>query len=233
MDNERFDLDFKQFREDHQNLQGLKATGYRFLYNSCRYIPRKYVIKCLEQYPDDSNCLVCLAYIKRETKLFEKAIALDNYSAYPIYTYYCASPIEPFNQDLCQKSIDYGDQFAPSVLAKYKLVNNRVDPYNVSDETYELYKLSAARGHGQAKFELANIHIHSKNRYNPEEALKYLMDIGEDTQQIPDKDLAQIKFIVAIITKRKNKIQELKQQLYYTPEGPGYQEALKHFESLQ
>ena len=50
------------------------------------------------------------------------------------------------------------------------------------------------------------------------------MDIGEDNQQISIADINQIKFIVDIITKRKNKINELKQQLYYTPEGPGYQE---------
>ena len=233
MDDAQFDRDFKQFREDHQNSQGLKATGYRFLYNLCRYIPREYVIKCLEQYPDDSNCIVCLAYVKRETKLFERAIALDNYSAYLLFSYYCASYDEPFNLELCQKSIDQGDSFAPLRLARHKLGYNSINTHNMSDEIYELYKLAAARGSGQAKFELANVHIHSRNRYNPEEALKYLMDIDEDNQEISDKDLAQIKFIVAIITKRETKIHKLKQQLYYTPEGPGYREALKHFESIQ
>ena len=108
MDNEQFDSDFKQFLDDHQNSQGLKVTGYRFLYNLYKYKSQEYVIKCLEQYRDDSNCIVCLAYIKREANLFEKAIALDNYSAYTIFSYYCAPCNQPFDRDLCQKSIDRG-----------------------------------------------------------------------------------------------------------------------------
>lgn len=247
--NSKFDVDFEEFREEHQNINRLTAKGYTFLFKLYKYESEQYIQDCLSKYPDDSNCITCLAFILRPNnhsrELFEKAIKMNNASAISLYFYCYNVYTKNIDKPLCQTAIEMGDSLAPFIMAMnltWASSTHPYDEYDISDEIYKLYELAASRGLGEAKYKLANIHSYSKNRYDPEKAIQYLKDIGDDNDKISIRDNAQIAFILDIVNSRDHLIDQLTKQtnelkaqineLYYQPGGPGYNEALNHFNEL-
>ena len=227
---DKFDLEFEQFRQEHENTNHLTAKGYKFLFTLYKYGREQYIAECLSKYPDDANCILCLAYLTRPLSssqaLFEKAKRMNNASAIALYFYYYTVYSKHLDEPLCRSAIEAGDALAPFILATYLMKSHQ--EYTVTDEIYQLYQLAASRGLGEAKYKLANIHIHSKDRYDPEKAIFYLRDIGDDHEQISIRDIQQIRFILDLVNSYELKINEL----YYRPGGPGYDEALNHFNNL-